>query len=50
MGEDPFEPDWNSSTNVLQQCEHESLINAYDNSIAYTDHVLAGAIDWLKTQ
>jgi len=20
LGEDPFEPDWNSSTNVLQQC------------------------------
>jgi lipid A ethanolaminephosphotransferase len=37
------------TTNVLQQCEHDALINAYDNSIAYTDHVLAGAIDWLKT-
>jgi len=20
LGEDPFEPDWNSSANVLQQC------------------------------
>jgi lipid A ethanolaminephosphotransferase len=37
------------TTNVLQQCEHASLINAYDNSIAYTDHVLALGIDWLKT-
>jgi len=37
------------TTNVLQQCEHDALINAYDNSIAYSDHVLAGAIDWLKT-
>jgi lipid A ethanolaminephosphotransferase len=35
---------------VLQQCERESLIHAYDNSIAYTDHVLALAVDWLKTR
>ena len=26
------------------------LVNAYDNTIAYTDHVLAGAIDWLQAQ
>jgi lipid A ethanolaminephosphotransferase len=37
------------TTNVLQQCEHSALINAYDNSIVYTDHVLALGIDWLKT-
>jgi lipid A ethanolaminephosphotransferase len=43
----PFMPE--CTTNVLQQCEHASLINAYDNSIAYTDHVLALGIDWLKT-
>jgi lipid A ethanolaminephosphotransferase len=36
------------TTNVLQQCERDSLVNAYDNSIAYTDHVLALGIDWLK--
>ena len=26
----------------------ETLVNAYDNSIAYTDHVLAQTIDWLQ--
>jgi lipid A ethanolaminephosphotransferase len=44
----PFMPE--CSTNVLQQCEHDALLNAYDNSIAYTDHVLALAIEWLKRQ
>lgn len=37
-------------TNVLQQCEQQALVNSYDNSIAYTDLVLARAIDWLKGQ
>jgi lipid A ethanolaminephosphotransferase len=36
--------------NDLQHCTREAIVNAYDNSIAYTDQVLAGAIDWLKTQ
>jgi lipid A ethanolaminephosphotransferase len=35
---------------VLQQCEHQALINAYDNSIAYTDHMLAQTIRWLTLQ
>ncbi len=43
-----FQPECRS--NNLQDCSRESLVNAYDNSIAYTDHVLAGAISWLKTQ
>jgi lipid A ethanolaminephosphotransferase len=47
-GRKPFTPE--CTTNVLQQCERESLIRAYDNSIAYTDHVLALAVDWLKTR
>ena len=34
--------------NALQGCERETLLNAYDNSIVYTDHVLASAIGWLK--
>jgi lipid A ethanolaminephosphotransferase len=41
----PFLPE--CTTNVLQQCERQALVNAYDNSIAYTDHVLAQAIAWL---
>ena len=38
------------SSNDLQNCTREELVNAYDNSIAYTDHFLASAIDWLKAQ
>lgn len=38
------------TSNTLQSCERDALINAYDNSIVYTDHVLAAAIGWLKTQ
>lgn len=41
----PFRPE--CTTNVLQQCEHQALINGYDNSIAYTDHMLAQTIRWL---
>jgi lipid A ethanolaminephosphotransferase len=37
-------------TNVLADCSHGELINAYDNSLAYTDRFLARTIDWLKTQ
>ncbi len=44
----PFQPE--CTTNVLQQCGHAALINAYDNSIAYTDHLLAQTILWLKRQ
>ncbi|MEO5658747.1 MAG: phosphoethanolamine--lipid A transferase [Polaromonas sp.] len=36
--------------NALQSCGRDALVNAYDNSIAYTDHVLVSAIEWLKTQ
>ncbi len=35
------------TTNVLQDCSKEQLVNAYDNTIAYTDHLLALAIGWL---
>jgi lipid A ethanolaminephosphotransferase len=38
------------ATNALSSCTHDQLINAYDNSIRYTDHVLAGLIDWLQAQ
>jgi lipid A ethanolaminephosphotransferase len=44
----PFRPE--CTTNVLQKCEPQALINAYDNSIAYTDHVLSLAIEWLKVR
>ena len=44
----PFQPE--CLTTALQDCTPAALVNAYDNSIAYTDHVLAGAIDWLQRQ
>jgi lipid A ethanolaminephosphotransferase len=44
----PFLPE--CTTNALQQCQHDELINAYDNTIAYTDHVLASGIHWLDKQ
>ena len=44
----PFRPECTSNT--LQQCDPAALVNAYDNSIAYTDHVLAQAVAWLLRQ
>jgi lipid A ethanolaminephosphotransferase len=34
----------------LQDCSRAELVNAYDNSIVYTDHFLASTIGWLKQQ
>lgn len=34
--------------NDLQTCSRAALVNAYDNSIAYTDHFLSSTITWLK--
>ncbi len=38
------------ASNALQQCERQQVVNAYDNTIAYTDHFLAETIGWLKKQ
>lgn len=35
-------------TNALKDCSRDSVVNAYDNSILYTDHFLAKSIDWLQ--
>ncbi len=35
-------------TNQLQQCSKTEILNAYDNTILYTDHVLASLIGFLK--
>ncbi len=35
-------------SNELQHCTGQELINAYDNTIAYTDHVLARQIEILR--
>lgn len=37
-------------TNVLQDCTREQVVNAYDNTILYTDYFLARTIDWLKAR
>jgi lipid A ethanolaminephosphotransferase len=37
-------------SNQLQACSSQELINAFDNTIAYTDTFLASTIHWLKTQ
>lgn len=34
----------------VQDCERQSIINAYDNTIVYTDYVLGKLIDLLKAQ
>ncbi|WP_447938299.1 phosphoethanolamine transferase [Pseudoxanthomonas mexicana] len=34
-------------TSDLGRCSREQIVNAYDNALGYTDHVLAGAIDEL---
>lgn len=38
------------ANNSLQSCDQQGLVNAYDNSIVYTDHLLGSAIGWLKTR
>lgn len=37
-------------TGDLRQCSREQVINAYDNALLYTDHVLAKTIDFLQSQ
>jgi lipid A ethanolaminephosphotransferase len=36
------------ASNVLQDCPREQLVNAYDNTILYTDHLLASTVQWLE--
>jgi lipid A ethanolaminephosphotransferase len=44
----PFQPE--CSSNQLQDCPRERVINAYDNTIVYTDHFLGQVVGWLKQQ
>ncbi len=37
-------------TEELRKCTTDALVNSYDNSITYTDHVLADAIRFLQSQ
>ncbi|HET7126496.1 MAG TPA: phosphoethanolamine--lipid A transferase [Lysobacter sp.] len=41
-----FQPD--CTTNELQLCSREQIVNAYDNTILYTDHIVASAIHALQ--
>ena len=41
----PFQPECRSI--VLSDCSTEEIVNAYDNSLVYTDHVLASLVRWL---
>lgn len=43
-----FQPECTS--NALQDCSRDELVNTYDNSIRYTDHFLAKSVSWLKQQ
>ncbi|MFN4354521.1 phosphoethanolamine transferase [Parvibaculum sp.] len=45
-------PDYNAfgpicETSEIQSCSQEQIVNTYDNSIRYTDHILADIIDTL---
>lgn len=35
-------------SNQLEDCTREEVVNVYDNTILYTDHVLNGVIEFLK--
>ena len=37
-------------TNEIQNCDHQALLNTYDNTILYTDSVVSRTIDALKAR
>jgi lipid A ethanolaminephosphotransferase len=41
-----FQPECES--NALQKCGRNTVVNAYDNTLRYTDHLLAQTVAWLK--
>lgn len=43
-----FQPECRSDD--LQQCTPQQIVNAYDNALLYTDHLLARTIEQLKAQ
>jgi lipid A ethanolaminephosphotransferase len=43
-----FQPE--CSSHALQNCPPEHIVNAYDNSILYTDHFIAKTVKWLQAQ
>jgi lipid A ethanolaminephosphotransferase len=45
---EPFKP--TCPTERIETCSDTQIVNSYDNSIAYTDYILAGLIDQLAAQ
>ena len=43
-----FQPECRSQ--VLQDCPVQDIVNAYDNAVRYTDHLLSQTVRWLKSQ
>jgi lipid A ethanolaminephosphotransferase len=43
-----FSPDCHE--NAPQLCSHEQIVNAYDNTLRYTDHLLSQFIDYLDNK
>lgn len=35
---------------LLSECKPQEVVNAYDNTLVYTDHFLAETVQWLKRQ
>ncbi len=44
----PFQPECTDSS--LSRCDRAQVVNAYDNTIVFTDYFLSRLIAWLKTQ
>ena len=44
----PFTPECTDTS--LSQCDRAQVVNAYDNTIVFTDYFLSRVIGWLKTQ
>ena len=43
-----YQPECRS--NVLQDCPVQDIVNAYDNAVRYTDHLLGQTVRWLQAQ
>ena len=43
-----YQPECRS--NMLQDCPVQHIVNAYDNAVHYTDHLLGETVRWLKSQ
>ena len=44
----PFTPECTDTS--LSQCDQTQVVNAYDNTIVFTDYFLSRVVGWLKTQ